>query len=63
MLGPSWQAIADRYRGDREVLEKVRQRIRTGSKGVWGEAPMPPVSPEQLTDEQLSLVLDWVLKR
>ncbi|MEQ8516983.1 MAG: c-type cytochrome, partial [Chromatocurvus sp.] len=63
MMGPSWQAIADRY-GDQEGVEStLLEHMRSGSQGVWGEAPMPPVTPEQLTDDQLSAVLDWVLNR
>jgi cytochrome c len=63
MLGPSWQAVAERYRDSDTALEDISARMREGSRGVWGRVPMPPVEPGQLTDDQLAIVLEWILTR
>jgi cytochrome c len=62
-LGPSWAAIADRYRDDPAALDRLQVNTRAGSTGVWGKAPMPPVTEEQLSDTDLNVVLGWVLDR
>jgi cytochrome c len=63
MLGPSWQAVAERYRDADTALQDISERMREGSRGAWGKVPMPPVEPDQLTDDQLAAVLEWILKR
>jgi cytochrome c len=60
-MGPSFNAIAKRYASQGEQLEALTARLRTGSSGVWGPAPMPPVLPAQLSDEELALLLNWIL--
>jgi len=63
MLGPSWQAIAERYRGDEGAAGLLAQRVREGSKGVWGEAMMMPTPEEKLSDGELASVIGWILNR
>jgi len=63
MMGPSWQAVADRYSDEESVLATLQDRMRAGSQGRWGKPPMQPVTPEQLTDHELSAVLEWILSR
>jgi len=63
MLGPSYLAVAERYRGQQDAPDQVFKRMRDGSQGVWGNVPMPPVGQDTLTDEELRAVIDWVLSR
>ncbi len=63
MLGPSYQAIAERYRDQDGAADEIFSRMREGSLGVWGQAPMPPVAEAALNDEQLQIVIDWILKQ
>jgi cytochrome c len=63
MLGPSYQAIAERYRDQDGAADEIFSRMREGSQGVWGQAPMPPVAEAALNDEQLQIVIDWILKQ
>lgn len=63
MLGPSYQAIAERYRDQDGAADEIFSRMREGSQGVWGQAPMPPVTEAALNDEQLQIVIDWILNR
>jgi len=63
MLGPSYRAIAERYSDQDDAVQTVLTRMREGSQGVWGKAPMPPVTESTLSDEQLQTVIDWILSR
>jgi cytochrome c len=63
MLGPSWQAIAERYAGEEGAADLLAQRVREGSQGIWGEAMMMPTTREQLDDAELARVIDWILSR
>jgi glucose/arabinose dehydrogenase/cytochrome c551/c552 len=42
VVGPSWLAIAQRYERNPANLDLLAERIRAGSFGIWGEAPMSP---------------------
>ena len=52
-LGPSYKDIAARYKGDAKAPALMQQRIRQGSKGVWGKAPMLPTPPAKASDAEL----------
>ena len=63
MVGPSYESVAERYRDQDGAADDVFTRMREGSQGVWGEAPMPPVTEDMLSDEQMRTVIDWILSR
>ena len=63
MVGPSYQAVAARYRGEDGAAEQVYERMREGSQGVWGDTPMPPVDKGTLNDGELKTVVDWILSQ
>jgi cytochrome c len=42
LVGPSYKAVADRYRGQSDAADKLAKKIRAGGAGVWGAIPMPP---------------------
>ena len=63
MVGPSYQAVAARYRGEDGAAEQVYERVRKGSQGVWGDTPMPPVDNDTLNDEELKTVVNWILSQ
>jgi cytochrome c len=37
------------------------QKVRTGSKGVYGPIPMPPSAPDKISDADLKTAIDWIL--
>ena len=42
LVGPSYKAVADKYRGQSDAADKLAKKIRAGGAGVWGAIPMPP---------------------
>lgn len=63
MLGPSYEAVAERYRDQEGAADEIHTRMREGSQGIWGDAPMPPVTQDALSDQQLEAVIAWILNR
>ncbi len=59
LLGPSYQDVAAKYKGDAEALDKLTAKVRNGGKGVWGSMPMPP--NKSISDEDLKTVVNWIL--
>lgn len=38
------------------------RQIRDGGEGVWGDIPMQPNGAEKISDADLKLVVEWLLK-
>jgi cytochrome c len=62
VLGPSYRDIAAKYKGQADAVALLSERIRKGSKGVWGPLPMTPTPATKLSDADLKAVVTWVLK-
>jgi cytochrome c len=61
LVGPSWKAVAARYRGDAAAPTLLADRVRKGSAGIWGQVPMVPVNAKTIGDTDLKAVIAWVL--
>lgn len=42
LVGPSYKAIAIKYKNNEENINYLAAKIIKGGKGVWGEVPMNP---------------------
>ncbi len=62
LMGPSWQAIAARYKGQPDAAAKLVDKVRKGSVGVWGKLPMPPTPADKASDADLKALVSWLLK-
>lgn len=61
IVGPGYQEVAAKYKGDAQALSKLEVSIRKGSVGKWGQAPMPPFA--SLSDAQVKALAEFVLKQ
>ena len=59
VVGPALKQIAAKYKGDKDAASKLMDKVKKGGAGVWGAIPMPP--NEGIKDEELKVVLAWVL--
>ncbi|MBB1596330.1 cytochrome C [Achromobacter sp. UMC46] len=59
MIGPSYQDVAAKYRGNADAHALLVQKIRKGGGGTWGAMPMPP-NPA-VSDDDLKRIVDWIL--
>lgn len=61
IVGPGYQEVAAKYKGDAQALSKLEVSIRNGSVGKWGQAPMPPYT--NLSAAQAKALAEFVLKQ
>jgi cytochrome c551/c552 len=59
MVGPSFRAIADRYRDEPGASTILADRVRRGTQGGWGGVPMP--ANVSVADADLRQILAWIL--
>src|ERR1700676_533293 len=59
VVGPAYAAVAKRYAGQDDAVEKLATRIREGGSGNWGAVTMPP--HKNITDAQSREMVRWVL--
>ncbi|WP_277186768.1 c-type cytochrome [Caballeronia sp. BR00000012568055] len=59
LVGPSFQQIAEKYKGDAQAPAKLALKVKKGGAGVWGSIPMP--SHPAMNDADVKTVVAWVL--
>lgn len=59
VVGPSWNEIKNKYAGQAEIVKTLAVRVNKGTKGTWGDLPMPPNTT--IPDEELKLLLHFIL--
>src|SRR5215211_9234114 len=42
IIGPSYQDVAVKYKGDAGAAAKLIKKVKDGGSGVWDQIPMPP---------------------
>ncbi|MFT4045862.1 MAG: c-type cytochrome [Solimonas sp.] len=62
LVGPPLRAVAAKYRNVPDAAAQLFASVREGSEGVWGDIPMPPKAPEQLSDADLQATIAWILQ-
>jgi cytochrome c len=60
IVGPSFQSVAQKYKHDQGAPLFLKNKITKGGSGSWGVVPMPANS--KLSDADLSLVVNWILR-
>ncbi|MDO9010818.1 MAG: c-type cytochrome [Gallionella sp.] len=59
VVGPGWQDVANKYKGDAGAAEKLGTVIVKGGRGVWGPMPMPATA--KISDEEVKELVAFVL--
>jgi cytochrome c len=59
LVGPSFVAIADKYRKQPGADDLLNQKVRLGGSGVWGQIPM--LAHPQHTEDEVAIMLRWML--
>ena len=59
IVGPAYNQVAAKYRGDKTAAAKLEQKVKTGGAGVWGPVPMPPNSA--VPDADIKALVSWIL--
>jgi cytochrome c len=60
IVGPSFQAVAERYKSDANAQVFLKNKITKGGSGSWGVVPMP--ANTKLSDADLTALTGWILR-
>ena len=60
IVGPSFQAVAEKYKSDPKAQVFLKNKIAKGGSGSWGVVPMP--ANGKLSDADLSILTSWILR-
>ena len=60
IVGPSYKDIAAKRGAESGAEAKLAGKIKGGSKGEWGNVPMPP---NNVTEAEASTLAKWVLSQ
>lgn len=59
MVGPAFIDISKKCAGDKDAAKMLAAKIKGGSKGVWGQIPMPPNA--NVKDADAEALAKWIL--
>lgn len=59
VIGPAYQEVAAKYKGDATAAAKLQDKVKKGGSGVWGSVPMPPNT--QVSDADIKTMVAYVL--
>src|SRR5438128_1700803 len=59
IVGPAYQEVAAKYKGDNDAAAKLIDKVKKGGVGVWGETPMPPNT--HVSDADINELVGWIL--
>ena len=59
IVGPAYNQVAAKYRGDKTAAAKLEQKVKAGGSGVWGAVPMPPNTA--VPDADIKALVSWIL--
>ena len=60
IVGPSFQAVAEKYKNDSNAQAFLKNKIAKGGSGSWGVVPMP--ANTKLNEADLSTLTSWILR-
>jgi len=64
VVGPAWQDVSEKYKGDAGARARLIEKVKKGGKGNWtavtGGVPMPPYSP-RVPNADIEKLVDFVL--
>jgi cytochrome c len=59
VIGPGYKEVAAKYRGNTGAEADLVKKVKAGTKGVWGDIPMPPNA--HVKDEDIKTLVQWIL--
>jgi cytochrome c len=58
LVGPAYEEVAKKYKGDKGAEAKLIGKVKSGGSGVWGAIPMPP---NNVPDADVQTMVEWIL--
>ncbi|MBI5891550.1 MAG: c-type cytochrome [Nitrosomonadales bacterium] len=60
LVGPAWNEIAAKYRGQNDAEARLIVKVAKGGSGVWGTVPMPPNAP-RIKENDIKTLVHYIL--
>jgi cytochrome c len=61
VIGPAFKDVAAKYKGNKAAEADLFKKVKGGTKGTWGDIPMPPNA--HVKDEDIKTLVQWVLSQ
>ena len=59
LVGPTYKEVAAKYRGQKDALARLSEKVKKGGQGAWGPVPMPPNAA--VPDADIQTLVSWIL--
>jgi cytochrome c len=59
LVGPAYNDVAAKYRGDAKAPAMLMDKVKKGSVGTWGQVPMPPNAA--VPDADIKTMVTYIL--
>jgi cytochrome c len=59
VIGPAFREVAAKYRGQKDVEQKLAEKVKNGGSGAWGQIPM--TANPSVPDNDLHTIIEWML--
>ena len=59
VVGPAYKDVANRYRDDKNAVDRLALKIRQGGSGAWGGLAMP--ANPQVNEADAKRLAAWIL--
>lgn len=59
VIGPAYQEVAAKHKGQADAAAVLTKSIKEGSSGQYGPIPMPPNAG--ISDADLQVVVEWLV--
>lgn len=61
VVGPAWQDVANKYKGQADAADKLVVKVSKGGSGNWGSMPMPANDPTGAKAADIKELVKFVL--
>ena len=59
IVGPGYDEVVTRYRGQTDAESRLISKVKAGGQGAWGSVPMPPNG--HLPEQDIKTLVKWIL--
>jgi len=61
LIGPTWQDVANKYKGDAGAAAALQVKISKGGAGIWGKMPMPAIDAAGTKQGEIKELVNFIL--
>jgi len=61
LIGPAFQDVANKYKGDAGAAAALQVKVSKGGSGNWGNSPMPPIDAAGTKQGEIKEMIEFIL--